>query len=300
MGAMGYQPRARTPRGFGRRPEKVRPKTKAEKQRASGNYLLDEEHVPTRDEVVDRTVNNLHHLGTQRFAIAPFYEHFDRWLLSLRTVMSEFESSQVTSVDDQFARECSQALANIEQALSERRIKEMAREETLRKNSQSIQEEKRALTQIDREYLTKAKEITRQRQNTIRPVAGRLATLREELDRVIRMRAGFLRGISKKTKAQKTEETTHRLDTTKKELAKIEQSFVTEQERLKDEHRKRKQQILAEIARHQKEIESLEAEQQQMDDAADIRRSTCDALVNAVNALLQRTELSAKTTNSCS
>jgi len=294
---MGYQPRARAPRGFSRRPEKAKSKTRTEKQTASGIYSLSEEHVPTRDEVVERTLNSLHHLGSQRFAIAPFYEHFDRWLLSLRTVMSEFESSQVTSADDRFGRECSQALASIEQALSERRIKEMTREETLRKTSQIILEKKTALAQIEREYSSKAKEITGQRENTIRPVAGRLASLRGELDRVIRMRAGFLRGISKKAKAQKTEEATSRLDTTKKELANIEQSFVTEQERLKDEYKKRKQQILAEIARHQKKIESIEAEPQ-MGDAIDVRRTACDALIGAVNALLQRTELSAKTANS--
>ena len=296
---MGYQPRARAPRGFSRRPEKAKPKTKTEKRTASGIYSLNEEHIPTRDELVDRTLNSLHHLGSQRFAVAPFYEHFDRWLLSLRTVMSEFESSQVTSVDDQFARECSQALANIQQTLGDRRIKEMTREETLRKISHSILERKTALAQIEREYSTKAKELTRQRENTIRPVAGRLASLREELDRVIRMRSGFLRGISKKAKAQKTEEATSRLDTTKKELAKIEQSFVTEQEKLKDEYKKRKQQILAEIARHQKKIESIEVEPQ-ADDAIDLRRTACDALIGAVNALLRRTELGAKTTDSSS
>jgi len=298
MGAMGYQPR-RTPRGFGRRREKARPKTKTEKQRASGSYSLDEEHVPTSHELVDRTLNSLNHLGSQRFAVAPFYEHFDRWLLNLRTIMSEFESSQVTSVDAQFAKECSQSITDIEQALNERRIKETAREETLRKISQSILDKKRAVGQIEREYSAKAKEIIHQRENTIRPVAGKLANLRRELDRVIRMRAGFLRGISKKAKMQKTEETTHKLDTTKKELVKIEQSFVTEQERLKEDYRKRKQQILAEIARHQREIESLEAGPQ-MDDAIDVRRSACDALINAVNALLQRTELTAKTVNSSS
>jgi chromosome segregation ATPase len=205
----------------------------------------------------------------------------------------------VTSVDDQFAKECSQSITDIEQALNERRIKETAREETLRKISQSILDEKRAVGQIEREYSAKAKEIIHQRENTIRPVAGKLANLRRELDRVIGMRTGFLRGISKKAKMQKTEETTHKVDTTKKELAKIEQSFVTEQERLKDDYRKRKQQILAEIARHQREIESLEAGPQ-MDDAIDVRRSACDALINAVNALLQRTELTAKTTNSSS
>jgi len=178
-------------------------------------------------------------------------------------------------------------------------MKEVAREEALRKATQSVLEQRRLLVEIDREYSAKAKEIARQREDTVGPVAGRLATLREELDRILGTPAGFLRGISKKAKAQKTEEAAGRLDTTKKELAKIEESFVTEQERLKGEYKRRKQQILAEIARHQRDIENIEAKQQ-LDDAIDVRRTACDALISAVNALLERTESSGKMADSSS
>jgi hypothetical protein len=103
------------------------------------------------------------------------------------------------------------------------------------------------------------------------------------------MRAGFLRGISKKVKAQKTTEATQKLDTTKRKLATIEQSFATEQKKLQGEHERRRRQILEQIANYQTEIANLESGPK-VDDALDVRHATCDALVNAVNSLLQRTQ----------
>jgi DNA repair exonuclease SbcCD ATPase subunit len=130
-------------------------------------------------------------------------------------------------------------------------------------------------------------DIASKREHAIKPVATNLGRLRQELSRINRMRAGFLRGISKKTKAQKTTEATQKLDTTKRELATIEQSFAAEQKKLQDEHERRRRQILKQIASYQKEIENLE-NKITADDALDARHAACDALINSVNSLVQR------------
>ena len=296
MEAMGYQPRARAPREFGKRSEKARPKTKAEKRRASGIYSVGEEHIPSRDEVFNRTLNGLHHLGTQRFAVPPFHEHFDRWLLSLRTILSEFESSESVTLDDQFREQYGQVLSDIELDLKQRRLREASREEAIRKVSQSIIEARSALAQAEREYAAKTKEFAGQRERAVKPVAGRAGKIREELKRIIGMRAGFLRGISKRAKAQKEAEATERLDSAKRELEKIERTFATEQQKLRQEHSKRKRLLLEQIADHQKEIESLDTSSR-IDDSVDARRAACDALIDAVKALAQRNEQTSETTS---
>jgi hypothetical protein len=84
------------------------------------------------------------------------------------------------------------------------------------------------------------------------------------------------------------------LDTTKRELATIEQSFAAEQKKLKDEHERRKRQILKQIANYQKEIENIESGIK-VDDALDVRHAACDALVNAVNSLVQRMQSAPET-----
>lgn len=288
---MTFQPRTRTPRTFGRRREKTKPKAKSGKQPSVGGHRLVEEHVPTSKEVVDRSLNMLHHLGSQRFAVAPFYDHFDRWLLSLRTVVTEFESSPAIDVDDQFHEESSQMLSEIELALEERRLNEASRQEDIRKVNQSLLEARSFLAQAERQYAAKMKEIADRKERAIKPVAGRVGKLREELNRIVRMRAGFLWGISKKAKAQKEVETTQRLETTRRELENVEQSFVIEQATLRDEYKKRRQQLLEQISSHQKELDKLGSDPR-VDDAIEIRRAACDALIGAVNTFLERSKLS--------
>ena len=286
---MGFQSRARTPRDLGRRPRRSKSKSKPGKHGTGGAYRLEEEHTLTAAEIVDRTLNSLSRLGTQRFAVAPFHEHYDRWLLSVRNVVSELEANSAVTVDDYFRDECSRILSDIELTLKDRRAKEASNDEAARIANRNLLDTKSLLAQTEREYAVKMNEIAAKREHAIKPVATNLGRIRQELSRISGMRAGFLRGISKKAKAQKTTEATQKLDTTKRKLATIEQSFATEQKKLQGEHERRRHQILEQIANYQKEIENLESGPK-VDDALDVRHATCDALVNAVNALLQRTQ----------
>jgi hypothetical protein len=286
---MGFQPRGRTPRDFGRRPARSKPQTKLGKRGIRTGYLLEEEHTVGAREIVDRTLNSLGRLGNQRFAVAPFHEHYDRWLLSVRNVLSEFEASPAINVDDHFKEECLRVVADIELALKDRRVKEVSNDEAVRRVNHNLLDAKTLLAQADREYAAKMSEIAAKRENAVKPVASNLGRFREDLNRIVSMRAGFLRGISKKAKAEKTVEATEKLDDTKKELATIQQSFATEQKKLRDEHQRRRHQILKQIDNYQKEIENLEAGRQ-IDDALNARQAACEALINAVNGLLQRTQ----------
>jgi len=286
---MGFQSRARTPRDLGRRPRRSKSKSKPGKHGTGGAHRLEEEHTLTAAEIVDRTLNSLSRLGNQRFAVAPFHEHYDRWLLSVRNVISDLEASSAVTVDDHFKDECSRVLSDIELILKDRRAKEVSNDEAARFVNRNLLDTKSLLAQTEREYAVKMNGIAAKREDAIKPVATNLGRLRQELSRISRMRAGFLRGISKKAKAQKTTEATQKLDTTKRKLATIEQSFATEQKKLQGEHERRRRQILEQIANYQKEIEKFGSEPK-VDDALDVRHATCDALVNVVNSLLQRTQ----------
>jgi chemotaxis protein histidine kinase CheA len=252
--------------------------------------------MPTFADIVDRTLNSLSRLGNQRFAVGPFYEHYDRWMLSVRSVLSDFEASSASPVDNDFKQECSRVLSDIESTLNDRRAKEASNDETVRKLDRSLLEAKSILAQTDREYAAKISEVAAQREQAMKPVASNLGRLRQELVRIGRMRAGFLREISKKAKAQKTSEATQKLDKTKRELVAIEQSFAAEQRKLQEEHERRRRQILKQIADYEKELENLE-NGTKADDAMNARRAACDALVNAVNSLVQRIQSAPETTS---
>jgi chromosome segregation ATPase len=240
---------------------------------------LEENHVATTEEVADRTLKRLRTLGSQRFASSPYSEHFSRWLLNLKDVLSEFESSPTISADDQFVKERSQILSNVELKLEERRREEASLEEAIR----SLSDSKILLERIEEEYATKAREFEGRKNSEIKRLNNKIDGFRRELDEVARMKAGLFRAISKKAKAQKEREITHRLNTAQRELALAVQNFTAEQERLRDEYERKKQPVIEQIRDHQKEIEHIET-----DGSLEDRRVACEALVNAVNALLQR------------
>jgi hypothetical protein len=277
---MGYQSPRNSGRGYGTsRRKRVKVKATGHKRRSISSYILEEKHVPTLEEVADRTLNRLRILGNQRFALSPFNEYFGRWLKNLRDVLSEFESSPTMSVDDQFVKERSQILSNVELDLEERRHKEASSEKTIK----SLSDNRILLERIEQEYASGTMEIERRKNSEIKRLSSNVDGLREELDRIARMKTGIFRAISKKARAQKEAEATQRLNPAQRDLALALQHFTAEQERFRDEYEKRKHPVIEQIRDSQKEIEN-----QEIDSSLEARRSACEALVNAVNALLQR------------
>jgi hypothetical protein len=281
---MGYQQRARAPQDYGRRQERSgREKAKArairKKHRSSRSQILEEKHVLTSEEVVDRTLNSLRILGSQRFALPPFYEHFSRWLANLGDVLSEFESNPAISVDDQFVKERLQILSNVGLQIEEAQRKEVSREEAVKNFSNN----RVLLGRIEREYTTKTKEIEERKGREINRLSRNVDSLRNELNRIAQIKAGFFRAVSKKAKAQKEAEATQKLNSAQRDLKLAIRNFNIEQERLRDEYEKRKQLINEQIRNLQKGIEN-----QEFDHSLEDRQSACGSLANAVSALLQR------------
>jgi hypothetical protein len=240
-------------------------------------------HVPTSEDVVNRTLNTLPNLGNQKFVLSPFSEHLDSWLTNLKGVLSEFELSPGITVNDQFTKERSQILSNIELDLEKRRYKEAHGWEAIK----SLSDNKILLERIEEDYAARTKEIERQKDTEIKRLSGSVKDIKEELDRIARMKTGIFRAISKNAKAQKEAEAKRRLNTTQSELAAAVQHFTAEQEKLRDEYERRKQAVIKQIQNNEKEIES-----QEIDDSLEARRIACEALVNAVNSLLQKKGLS--------
>jgi chromosome segregation ATPase len=246
---------------------------------------LEENHVATTEEIAEKTLKRLRTLGSQKFASSPYSEHFDRWLANLTDVLSEFESSPTISADDQFVKERSQILSNIEFELEERRRKEASLEESIK----SLSNSKNLLERIKEEYATRAREIEGRKNSEIKRLNNKIDALRGELDEVARMKTGLFRGISKKAREQKETETTQGVNTGQRELELAMLDFTVVQERLRDEYERKRQPVIEQIRDHQKKIENLET-----DGSLEDRWFACEALVDAVNALLQRKTLPKK------
>lgn len=282
---MGYRSQPSSPKSAGRGHQTSRhekKKTRGKKHHSSGKYLLEEEHVPTAGEVVEKTLSRLHSLGNQIFAVFPFSAYFDDWLVNLKDVLVAFESSSSVSVDEQFVKERSQILADVERELEERRRKEISLEESIK----SLTDSKSLLERIEREYAARTSEIEGRKNSESTPLHDDIAECKKELDDLAKVKAGLFRAISKKAKAQKEAELTQRLNAAQSELELATQNAAAEQENLRNDYEKRKQLVTEQIGKLQKVVEGPE-----VDGSLEVRRVACEALANAVNAFLQRKTL---------
>jgi hypothetical protein len=281
---MGYQQRTRSRRssgrGYGRsRREKTKAKGKGQKHHSSGRYISEESGAWTREEVADRTLNGLHNLGNQRFAVFPFDEYFGSWLVDLKELLSEFESSSTVSIDNVFMKERSQILSNVELELEEIRHERISRDEA----AKNLSDNKLLLERMKEEYTTRKEKIEWQKNSEIKHLSNSVDNLKRELDRIVRMKTGLFRGISKKAKEQKEAEATQRLNSEQKKLASAIEHFDAEQEKLRIEYERKEQPIIDKVREQQKEVEK-----QEIDWSLEARRAACEALANAVSTVLQR------------
>ena len=82
---MSYEPRTR-----GMRSRRTATKKPASKPNKGGEQkeVFYEENIPVNpQDVSSRVINALEHLGNQRFGMAPFAEHFQRWILDIESVL---------------------------------------------------------------------------------------------------------------------------------------------------------------------------------------------------------------------
>ena len=82
--------------------------------------MLEETPPHSISETTERTLAGLNKLGTQTFALSPFSQYFDDWLVNLRPVLAEFEAT--VGDDAAFIQERDQILVEIEGELAKKRL----------------------------------------------------------------------------------------------------------------------------------------------------------------------------------
>jgi hypothetical protein len=278
---MSYQQSSGTPRGFDR-PKKAKAK-KAKTQRTSGSRR-EASGTQTRKEVVDRAITALETLGSQTFAMAPFNQHFDRWLKSLGSVLDDFEASKVVELDDKFREERAELLTAVEAALKAEQTKEASRETTI----MGLHGSKDLLFHAEQEHDEKLREQATRRDAKLKELNTSIDALRTKLDEVLESKAGFLERFTK-SKVKLEEDARSRLAAAEKELDTAKASFAEELASLQGEYERERAVILEKVAAERREVDRLVAEAE-VDGSVEVRRVACEELAGAVKGLVKRLE----------
>jgi hypothetical protein len=281
---MGYRGQSGSRRGSGEKFQKSsHEKAKPKPQKKSGIKYAEEEPVPSAQEIAEETLSSLSRLGTQTFAVSPFSQYYDDWLVNLRQVISEFESVPVLKVDEEFVKDRTQVFANVEGELAQNRL----REAELEASAKALRESNHLLVETDAAYASQTRELSEKKNSEIEKLTKNVNAVEEEIVRIGQMRTSFF-GFTKKAKTKKQAEATQRLNAAKNELELATQNFKVEQEKLHDEYEKKKQATIEKVQSLEKEIVGIET-----DTSAETRKMAAAALAKIVNALLQRKATSA-------
>jgi hypothetical protein len=151
-------------------------KAKEKKQSYGGKYLEEETQVSPK-EAVEKTLNSLSKLGNQIFALSPFSQYFDDWLVNLRQIISEFESNPAMKVDEQFDKERSQIFLDVEGALAEKRLQES----NLTGEAKELADNNHLLVETDKEYAEKTRELSIKRNADVQRLSTKIRELEDDV-----------------------------------------------------------------------------------------------------------------------
>jgi vacuolar-type H+-ATPase subunit I/STV1 len=254
-------------------------KAKEKKQRYGGIYLEEETQV-SPEEAVEKTLGSLSKLGNQIFALSPFSQYFDDWLVNLRQIISEFESNPAIKVDEQFVKERSQVFLDVEGALADKRLEES----NLTGEAKELADNNHLLVETDKEYAEKTRELSFKRNADVQRLSTKIRELEDNVASQEEIKFSFYKFRARRKAAEKLAQTRQALKSAKTELEATLAIFTADQEKLHDSYEKKKQEITDRIESLHKSLEKLET-----DTSVNPRQAACNAFANGIKALLQRT-----------
>ena len=275
---MSFRPQ-KTPKAKANSKATQEKKAKAKKQSKTTKRLKEETPQASPKEVAERAISGINKLGSQIFALFPFSQYFDDWLVNLNQVVSEFETNPAIQVDAQFQNERAQIFSDVTASLTEIKLAESS----LSEEAKALEENNHKIADADREYAEKTREINNKRNSEIQRLSSNIRMLEDSLAAQQQVKIGFFKFKEKKLAAQRLEQTKKELAAAKNELEVKLESFKAEQEKIHDYYMKRKQELSEISDRLRKELEKLET-----DTSTEARQKACNALVEAINAQLSR------------
>ena len=254
-------------------------KTKEKKPRGAAKYLQEEAPEVSVQMVADRTLGVLGKLGNQVFALSPFSQYFDDWLVNLRRTVAEFESNPAINADEQFTKERAQIFLDVEAALAEKRLAES----NLTAEAKALADVNHQIVEADKQYAEQTRERSNRRNSEVQRLSSKIRELEDQLASQQEVKISFYKIGAKRKAAEQQAQTTQTLKATKNELEVTLQTFTAEQEKLHDNYEKHKQELNETSDRLHQELEKLET-----DTSTTARQETCNALAEAINGLLKR------------
>lgn len=279
---MSYRSQRSSRRSSGRGRGKVhheKSKRKARKHRSRNQQTLEASDTLCLEEIAKKILERLSNLGIQTFAFSPFSQYFRDWLLSLKNVISEFESNPNVKADDEFIEKRSQLICDIELKLSNRKREE----DVLVNATRMLTKQRNLLVQTETEFSYALQKLVSERKSEIKSLNRKIRILKKDLSVASQERVSIFNPLARRSKSHRKTELNRKLYSAKSELESIEKEIEAKQKELHIAYEEKKKTIVEEVRCLEEKIGTSD-----VDNSIEDRQIVCEELRKAVKALLQR------------
>jgi len=280
---MSYEPRTR-----GMRSRKATTKKPAlkEKRTSQENAFPYQEVVPVNQhEVSSRITNALEHLGNQRFALPPFYEHFQRWTKDVESVLADFKDSLPNAADEQYEATVATLMENIQNELAKRIDEEKALSNQITELQQELSIHEVEISDLEKEQRNRTNEAKRGYERSIEKIRGEIDALDAQRLKLLRQKPTVLDRILGRSRI-KIEGSSHSLQSKRAALQGKEEKLKRQLNGLRSNYQEKRRQVSTREEELRQQLAELK--NSRLDDGLEIRRSVCEQIRLAVEASEER------------
>jgi len=280
---MSYEPRTR---GMRSRRTATKKTALKEKRTSQENAFPYREVVPVNEhEVSSRVTNALEHLGNQRFALPPFYEHFQRWMKDVDSVLADFKNSIPDAADEQYEATIETLMENIRSELTKRIDEEKALSHQVTDLQQQFSTYELQIADLEKEQRNRTNEAKRGYERSIDRIRGEIEALDAQRLKLLRKKPTILDRILGRSRVQ-IEGSSHSLQSKRSDLQVKEEKLKRQLDGLRSNYQEKRTQVSKQGEELKQQLAELK--NSTLDDAMEIRRSVCEQIRLAVEASLAR------------
>lgn len=280
---MSSEPRTRGVRS--RRAATKKPALK-ERRTSQENAFPYREVIPVNQhEVSSRVTNALEHLGTQRFALPPFYEHFQRWIKDVESVLADFQDSIPDAADDQYEATVGTLVTNIRNELTKRIDAEKALSNQIAELQKQLSTYEIEISDLEKEQRNRTHEAKRGYERSIGKIRGEIDALDAQRLKLLREKPTMLDRILGRSRV-KIEGSSHSLQSKRHDLHGKEEKLNRQLDGLRSGYQEKRREVS--IREEELRRQLTELKKSTLDDGLEIRRSVCEQIRTAVEVALNR------------
>jgi len=287
---MTYEPRSRGIR-FRRTSTK---KASREKKNEKETYVYEERTPVDPEQVYAKVVNSLEHLGSQRFALPPFAEHFKRWTTDLDSVLEEFSTTMPQAADEEFKQATTKLLGDLKGELDKRIDAEKRVGSELSDLQHQLSACELEITQLEQEQRKRKEDVKRGYEKSKRQLQSEIAALDRHRNALLKRKPSFLERLLGKSNTG-LEESASKAQSKRDNLAGKEKGMQHQLDGVKSDYATKRKGLDERASMLRDKLAGLKSAS--IDDALEMRKSVCQSIRDAVNSSRERLNANPKEEN---